>query len=40
VSDPERPGTVTVQASGVPAAEAVGPRRVMAARRKAPRKRA
>jgi hypothetical protein len=39
VSDPERPGTVTVQASGVPAAEAAGPRRVMAARRKAPRKR-
>jgi hypothetical protein len=40
VSDLERPGTVTVQASGVPAPEAVGPRRVMAARRKAPRKRA
>jgi len=40
VSDPERPGTVTVQPSGVPAPEEAAPRRLIAARRKAPRKRA
>jgi hypothetical protein len=39
VSDPERPGTVTVQASGVPATEPMAARRLVAARRKTPRKR-
>jgi hypothetical protein len=39
VSDPDRPGTVAMQATGVPAAEPMAPRRV-AARRKAARKRA
>jgi hypothetical protein len=40
VSDPERPGTVAAQASGAPAVEPMGARRVVAARRKAARKRA
>lgn len=39
VSDPARPGTVTVQATGVPLPEPAPARRVVAAGRKAPRKR-
>jgi hypothetical protein len=39
VSDPERPGTVTVQASGVPTVEPMAARRLVAARKKTPRKR-
>jgi ParD-like antitoxin of type II bacterial toxin-antitoxin system len=40
VSDPAQPGTVTIQASGVPTHEPVAARRVAAARRKSARKRA
>jgi ParD-like antitoxin of type II ParDE toxin-antitoxin system len=39
VSDPARPGTVTVQASGVVLPELMAVRRVVAARRKSARKR-